>query len=115
MQRHPPADTLFLYWSLPITFLLILWLALLPRIYLRRRARELLRDHPDAEQTQILMAYESLFKTRRRAQLNSRIAQMETEGWVLADKVERKLRGDWAPKGEVSLSFIRIRDRNQLR
>ena len=89
--------------------LLVLAMVILPRrIRMERHARELLAQHPGAEQTSVYLKLHSTFAGAKQREIDTKIAEMQPQGWTFLRAAEasplRTLRS-WG--GGVTLHFIR--------
>ncbi len=89
--------------------LLVFAVVILPRrIRMERRARELLTQHPGAEQTSVYLELHSTFVGAKQREIDAKIAEMQPQGWTFLKAAEasplRTLRS-WG--GGVTLHFIR--------
>ena len=66
------------------------FLVLIPRVRMARKAREILAQYPDAERTSVYIQYHSVTWKHKREVLEAKIAEMKTDGWTF-------LRGAEAP------------------
>lgn len=99
-------ELLFLMAALPLAIPLVA--LLLRRARMERRAREILSQHPDAEQTSVYLAFRSGWVTGKQREMDAKIAEMRSSGWTFLRATEasplRTLRS-WG--GGVTLHFIR--------
>src|ERR1700677_2870705 len=87
----------------------VLAVVILPRrIRMERHARELLAQHPGAEQTSVYLELHSTFAGPKRREIDTKIAEMQPQGWTFlraaGASLLRTLRS-WG--GGVTLHFIR--------
>lgn len=90
-----------------LVLLLLIAVFVVPeRIRMERRARRLLSSHPNAERKSVYLSFPSAMG--RRAVMEARIAEIETDGWTYLRATEaspwRTLRS-WG--GGLNLHFIR--------
>ena len=92
--------------ALPIV---IAFLIVLPqRIRMERRARQLLAQHPLAEQTSVYLAFGSGLAKGKRREMDAKIAEMRSAGWTFLRAHEANpLRTIRSWGGGVTLQFIR--------
>ena len=95
----------------PIAILLLaLAVAILPRrIRMERHARELLAQHPDAEQTSVYLQFRSVRWSEKKKDHDAMVAEMAAKGWTFLKASEAALRTTsvtWA--GGVTMHFIRL-------
>ena len=93
-----------------VTPLVIPFLTSVPgRIRMRRHLRELLTQHPHAEQTSVYVAFRSAREAERQRSMDDVIAEMDSAGWTFLRIAEanplRTLRS-WG--GGLNLHFVRI-------
>src|SRR5690349_19551740 len=92
--------------GLPV--LTALGMALRERIRMERRARSLLSQFPNAEQTSIYIPFHSAWPNTKRREMEVKIAEMEHAGWTFLRGAEasplRTLRS-WG--GGLNLHFVR--------
>ena len=90
--------------------LLVLAVVILPRrLRMERRAREILAQHPDAEQTSGYLQFHSVKWSEKRKAHEAMVADMAAKGWTFLRASEAPLRTTsitWA--GGVTMHFIRI-------
>jgi hypothetical protein len=91
--------------------LLVLAIVILPRrIRMERHARELLAQHPGAEQTSVYLELHSTFSGGKQREIDAKIAEMQPQGWTFLRAMEasplRTLRS-WG--GGLTLHFIRTK------
>ena len=73
-----------------------------------RRARRLLAQHPDAEQTSVYLAFHSAWAGGKKQELDAKIAEMAFAGWTYLRAVEASpLRTIRSWGGGLTLHFIR--------
>jgi hypothetical protein len=91
-----------------IVFVVLAVVILPRRIRMERHARELLAQHPGAEQTSVYLELHSTFPGAKQREIDTRIAEMQPQGWTFLRAAEasplRTLRS-WG--GGVMLHFIR--------
>jgi hypothetical protein len=90
--------------------LLVLAVVILPRrLRMERRAREILAQHPDAEQTSVYLQFHSVKWSEKRKAHEAMVADMAAKGWTFLRASEASLKTTsvtWA--GGVNMHFIRI-------
>ena len=90
--------------------LLTLAVIILPRrLRIERRAREILAQHPDAEQTSLYLQFHSVKWSEKRKAHEAMVADMAAKGWTFLRASEAPLRTTsitWA--GGVTMHFIRL-------
>jgi hypothetical protein len=81
---------------------------LAPRLRMERRARALLAQNPNAEQTSVFLKLHSTFAWNKQREVDAKIAEMQPQGWTFlrltAASPLRTIR-PWG--GGVTLQFIR--------
>jgi hypothetical protein len=101
-------EFLFFAALVAVPMLIALGIALRERIPMERRARLLLAQFPDAEQTSIYLPFGSAWPSVKRREMELKIAEMENAGWTFLRGAEanplRTLRS-WG--GGMTLHFIR--------
>ncbi len=76
---------------------------------MERRARDLLAQHPDAEQTSVYLQFRSVRWSEKKKDHNAMVAEMAAKGWTFLRAIEAPLRTTsitWA--GGVTMHFIRF-------
>jgi hypothetical protein len=84
------------------------WMVLLPRIRMEQRAKELLAKMPQHESKTIYLSFDSALPNTKRAAMNSRISEVERDGWIFLKASEvglDKTCSSWG--GGLNLHFIR--------
>lgn len=79
------------------------------RLRMERRAREILAQHPAAEQTSVYLQFHSIKWSEKRKAHETMIADMAAKGWTFLRASEAPLRTTsitWA--GGVTMHFIRL-------
>jgi hypothetical protein len=104
--------------SAPLVILLLgLAVLILPRrIRMERRARELLAEHPGAEQTSVFLKFQSVRWSEKRKAHDAMVAEMATKGWTFLKASEASLLRTsitWA--GGMNMHFIRLRPTHESR
>jgi hypothetical protein len=100
---------------IPAAVIVILQVAL-PRIRMERRARALLKQHPDAERTSVYLSFRSGWAGGKRRELDAKISEMSTAGWIFLRAVEASpVRTLFSWGGGLSLHFIRDHSSGELR
>jgi hypothetical protein len=98
---------IIIFLSLPVVIALLI--ALPQRLRMERRARQLLAQHPQAEQTSVYLAFRSGWATGKRIEMDAKIAEMRSSGWTFLRAHEASpLRTISSRGGGVTLRFIRI-------
>ena len=99
-----------LFAAVPYVIVLMMAMALPPRIRMERRARALLAQHPDAERTSVYLAFRSGSSTARQREMDARIAEMASAGWTFLRAAEASpLRTMRSWGGGLTLHFIRTK------
>jgi hypothetical protein len=93
----------------PLFLMLLPAIGLIPRLWMERRARLLVLQYPDAEQTSVYQPLRSVWAGGKRREMDLRIAEMRANGWTFLRAVEaspwRTFR-EWG--GGLTLQFIRV-------
>lgn len=87
---------------------IVLAVVLPQRIRMERRARALMKEHPDAEKTSMYIAFQSGWSGGKRKEMDVKIADMSTIGWTLLRATEAsplKTIRSWG--GGLTMHFIR--------
>jgi len=101
--------TFILLCSIPILVLFVFIVAV-PRFRMERRARALLAQHPDAEQTSVYLELHSAFAGGKRREIDAKIAEMQPQGWIFLRAMEASpLRTICSWGGGLTLHFIRTK------
>ena len=101
--------TILLLCATPL-FLLFVFIVIIPRIRMERRARALLTQYPDAEQSSVYLELHSTFAGGKRREIDTKIAEMQPQGWTFLRAAEASLSKtsrSWG--GGLTLHFIRTR------
>jgi hypothetical protein len=84
------------------------WMVLLPRTRMERRAKELLAKMPEHDSKTIYLSFASFFPNAKRTEMNSKIAEIERDGWTFLKASEAGLhRTTFSWGGGCNLHFIR--------
>ncbi len=98
---------LLLFAKLPVVIVLLL--AWQKRIRMERRARALLAQHPDAEQTSVYLEFRSGWYRGKEQEMDATIAKMATHGWTfLRASAANPLRTIRSWGGGLHMHFIRV-------
>jgi hypothetical protein len=87
---------------------LFVFIVAVPRFRMERRARRLLAQHPDAEQTSVYLELHSTFAGGKQREIDARIAAMQPQGWTFLRAMEAsplRTMSSWG--GGLTLYFIR--------
>ncbi len=77
---------------------------------MERRARELLAQNPNAEQTSVYLKLHSIFAWNKQREVDAKIAEMQPQGWTFLRLMEvNPLRTILSRGGGVTLQFIRAK------
>jgi len=80
------------------------------RLRMERRAQALLAQHPDAERTSVYLELHSTFASGKQREIDSKIAEMQPEGWTFLRAMEANpLRTIFSWGGGLTLHFIRTK------
>jgi hypothetical protein len=102
--------TLMLLASIP-AFLLLVFVVIVPRFRMERRARALLAQHPGAEQTSVYLAFHSKWSSGKKREMEAKIAEMQPQGWIFLRAMEASpLRTIRSWGGGLTLHFVRPHD-----
>jgi hypothetical protein len=100
--------TLAIFPALITTVIVCIWFVALPRIKMDRRAKALLVQMPEHDSTTIYLAFASALPWEKHAAMESKIAEMERNGWVFLKASESgplKTISSWG--GGLDLQFIK--------
>jgi hypothetical protein len=90
--------------------LLFVFFFVIPRFRMERRARALLAQHPEAEQTSVYLALHSTFAGGKQQEIDVKIAEMQPQGWTfLRAREASPLRTIFSWGGGLTLHFIRTK------
>lgn len=97
--------------SVLIAILGFVFFFLIPRCRMERRARALLAQYSNAEQTSLYLKLNSWWAPGKQREIDSKIAEMKTHGWIFLRMCEANpLRTIRSLGGGVTLWFIRPSD-----
>jgi hypothetical protein len=83
---------------------------LFPRREMESKARALLAQHPDAEQTSVYLELHSMFAPAKQREIDAKIAEMQPQGWTFLRAIEASpLRTIRSRGGGLTLHFIRTK------
>jgi hypothetical protein len=83
---------------------------IIPRSRMERQARELLAQHPGAEQTSVYLQLYSPFPWDKQREMDAKIAEMQPQGWsFLRARAASPLRTFRSWGGGLMLHFIRTK------
>jgi hypothetical protein len=86
----------------------LVFAGVIPRFRMARRARALLAQYPDAEQTSVYLELHSPWAWSKRLEIDAKIAQMRPQGWTFLRAMEANpLRTVRSLGGGLTLYFIR--------
>jgi hypothetical protein len=101
--------TLILLCAVPV-ILLFVFLVVVPRLRMMRRARALLAEHPGAEHTSVYLALHSIWAGNKQREIDAKIAEMQPQGWTFLRAMEASpLRKMHSWGGGLTLHFIRTK------
>ena len=106
---------LFMFSPLAILLLGLAIIILPRRLRMERRARDILAQHPDAEQTSVYLQFHSIKWSEKRKSHEAMVADMAAKGWTFLRASEASLKRTsvtWA--GGVTLHFIRLHPSHEL-
>jgi len=103
------AEILFAIAICVVPVLMVLAVFVLPaRIRMERRARELMRSHPEAERTSLYLAFRTTFSWEKQHEMDAMITEMARGGWTyLRATAANPLRTMRSWGGGLNLHFIR--------
>ena len=78
-----------------------------PSRRMERRARELLAQHPGAEQTSVFLKLHSTFAWNKQREVDAKIAEMQPQGWTFLRLMEASSMPTF--RSGVTLQFIRTK------
>jgi hypothetical protein len=89
-------------------FLVFVLFVLIPRFRMKRRARALLAQYPDAVRTSVYLPFQSAWPNSKRKQMEAKISEMKADGWIFLRATEvNPLRTICSWGGGLTLHFIR--------
>lgn len=98
---------LLLFAALPVVFVILIVLP--KRFRMERRARSLLAQHPNAEQTSVYLEFRSGWYRGKEQEMDAKIAEMAKHGWVFLRASEASpLRTIRSWGGGLHMHFIRV-------
>ena len=101
--------TMLLLCSIP-AILLLVFVVVIPRLRMERRARALLDQHPTAEQMSVYLELHSTFAGGKQREIDAKIAEMQPQGWTFLRATEANpLRTMFSWGGGLTLHFIRTK------
>ncbi len=97
-----------------LIFLLALFLFIgIPRIKMEVRAKRILSQMPNHETTSSFVGFHSALPSRKRAAINEKITEMESNGWLYLKSAEANpLKTTFYWGGGLNLYFIRNKRNN---
>jgi hypothetical protein len=100
---------IYLFCAIP-AILVFVFIPLVPRFRMERRARALITQNPGAEQTSVYLKLHSAFAWDKKREIDAKIAEMQPEGWTFLRAAEANpLRTIFSWGGGLTLHFIRTR------
>jgi len=98
-----------------VAFVIVLAVVLPRRIRMKRRARALLAQHPDAERTSIYLAFRSGWPSGKQKEMDAKISDMSTAGWIFLRGAEASpLRTIRSWGDGLTLHFIQVHSSPEL-
>jgi len=100
---------ILMLWPLAIIFIFLAIVILPRRIRMEQRARKLLAEHPDAEQTTVYLQFHSVKWSEKRKAHEAMVADMATKGWTFLRASEASLlKTSFSWAGGVNMHFIKF-------
>jgi hypothetical protein len=91
-------------------FLVFVFFVIVPRFRMERRARALLSQNPNVEQTSVYLELHSTFAWDKQREIDAKIAEMQPQGWTFLRAMEANpLRTIRSWGGGLTLHFIRTK------
>jgi hypothetical protein len=107
---HTMSIPILLAFVVILTAVVLVPLVIVPRFRMERRARALLAQYPDAEQTSVYLELHSTFAGGKQREIDARIAEMQPQGWTFLRAMEASpLRTICSWGGGLTLHFIRTK------